>query len=156
MNDIDIEKSATNVVDVEISAEDTSFDALFYFKCYNTTRVAGTSSLTISEISLVIEYTSPNSTFELDMLFVNAGGSVVATITSGDVTLAHSYTLSMSSFITTHNVETDDEGNFVPTTIEIPLDILYQMPNSSSMNATITLNVTDTNGVTLYTTSQTL
>lgn len=115
MNGSSIETLSTNTMEVSIDAVASSYSAVFSFKCSNTTKVAGSSSLAIRDIVLAIDYISPVSTFTLDREFLDAGESVTATITSGDVTLSHQYVLSLGEFSKSFPVEVDDSAAFQPT-----------------------------------------
>lgn len=118
--------------------------------------MAGSSSLPIDNISLVIDYIVPVSKFSLDYNFVLAGESLTATITEGDNTLSHAYLATMGDFSQSYEVELGEDGSFLATTISVPLEILYQMPSTSSEEMTLTLYTSSEDGTVLHETAQTV
>lgn len=75
-------------------------------------------------------------------------------MTEGDNTLVHEYVASLGLFSQTYRVEQDANGAFLPTEINVPLDILYQMPNSSSEVMTLTLQTRTEDGTILNSTGK--
>lgn len=125
----------------------SSYSVTFKFKAYGAIYEDSNyheSSLSFSNVYLLIDYTIPNSAWSLGASTVEAGNSVAITITPNDAACSHALLVTFGELSKTYEIA----AGVSEYSLDIPYEWLEEIPNSTSGMATVKLK-TLLNGVEL-------